>query len=215
VHFFALLSDSAKPTLAMLSEDFASIYQDRKLELVTTILLLLISYPLVLKPLYDVYLHPLSAYPGPKLYAASILPICWSRMTGQSIRKITAAHAKYGPVVRIAPSELSFTSPEAWKHIYGHRNETSIGRQMPKDPAFYDVNGADGPRNVDNEIHDGKHAKQRKIFSHAFSDRALRDQEGLIGTYVGKFVGRLKEVAGKSDKLDLVKLFNFTTFDVR
>ena len=34
--------------------------------------------------------------------------------------KVKELHDKYGPVVRIAPGELSYNCPEAWQDIYGH-----------------------------------------------------------------------------------------------
>lgn len=40
-------------------------------------------------------------------------------------------HIKYGPTVRVAPNELSFTSETAWKIIYGSRSN-----EMGKDPVF-------------------------------------------------------------------------------
>lgn len=40
-------------------------------------------------------------------------------------------HEKYGPVVRVAPDELSYVTEGAWKTIYGQRSV-----EMAKDPNF-------------------------------------------------------------------------------
>ncbi|RSL38137.1 hypothetical protein CEP54_016430 [Fusarium duplospermum] len=46
------------------------------------------------------------------------------------------AHDKYGDMVRVAPNELSFNTPRAYKDIYGH----AVGDKKPflKSRVFYD-----------------------------------------------------------------------------
>lgn len=41
-------------------------------------------------------------------------------------------HEEYGPVVRIAPDELAFAGPDAWKDIYGTHNGKM---SLPKNPS--------------------------------------------------------------------------------
>jgi len=64
--------------------------------------------------LYNVFFHPLASYPGPKSAAASYVPQFIARGKG-NIQYVKKLHDKYGSVVRIAPNELSFTNPHAWK----------------------------------------------------------------------------------------------------
>ena len=61
-----------------------------------------------------------------------------------------------------------------------------------------------------------EHARQRKIFTPAFSDRALKQQEPLFLKYAHKLVRKLRESVQEDPdkKLDLVGMYNFTTFDV-
>lgn len=56
----------------------------------------------------------------------------------------------------------------------------------------------------------------RKIFTPAFSDRALKQQEPLFVKYTDQLVSRLKEdvAADPEKKCDMVRMYNFTTFDV-
>jgi hypothetical protein len=60
------------------------------------------------------------------------------------------------------------------------------------------------------------HARQRKLVSPAFSDKALRGQEQLLKGYVETLVEQLKRIATSRDgrPTDLVKWYNFTTFDI-
>jgi len=81
--------------------------------------------------LYRVTLHPLASYPGPKSWAASRIPFVIFSTRGTLHYKIAELHEKYGPVVRIAPNELSYTSEDAWTDIY-HTSRP----QLKKDPAI-------------------------------------------------------------------------------
>ena len=48
--------------------------------------------------LYRLYFHPLSKYPGPKLYQATNLIRIWYVLHGEWVHKVTAQHERYGPV---------------------------------------------------------------------------------------------------------------------
>ena len=57
------------------------------------------------------------------------------------------------------------------------------------------------------------HSRYRRLLSHAFSDKALREQEPLIKKYVDLFISGLRENA-KNGSQDIVSWFNFATFDI-
>ena len=52
---------------------------------------------------------------------------------------------------------------------------------------------------------DKDHARFRKALSHGFSERALREQEGLIKSYVDLLVEKLRGVAKAGGEADMVK----------
>ncbi|KAL8840731.1 MAG: hypothetical protein Q9170_001169 [Blastenia crenularia] len=55
----------------------------------------------------------------------------------------------------------------------------------------------------------------RRLLTHVFSDKALREQEPLIQDYVDTLIERLSEQCKDSEgKVDLASRFNWTTFDV-
>lgn len=60
------------------------------------------------------------------------------------------------------------------------------------------------------------HARQRKLVSNAFSDKALTEQEHLLKSHVGMLIQRLKEKSSdKSDSgVDILEWYNFTSFDI-
>ncbi|KAL8704284.1 MAG: hypothetical protein Q9201_002538 [Fulgogasparrea decipioides] len=61
---------------------------------------------------------------------------------------------------------------------------------------------------------DADHSRYRRLLSHAFSDRALREQEPLLQYYIDFLVRRLRDHASTSSTIDMVQWFNFTTFDI-
>lgn len=63
-------------------------------------------------------LSPIAKVPGPatSLFTSALLK--WNELKGRRREYIHGLHVRYGPVVRIGPREVSFTSPEAVKEIY-------------------------------------------------------------------------------------------------
>jgi cytochrome P450 len=68
-------------------------------------------------------------------------------------------HQQYGPVVRYAPNEVSFTDPDVVKEVYSHR-----GMVFEKQTDFY---GPDSYGNPPGLIRSDKvaHARQRRLVS--------------------------------------------------
>jgi len=159
--------------------------------------------------------HPLAQFPGPKLWAASRLPFVLSLYHGNLVHDTLALHAKYGPIVRLAPNELSFTDPEACKDIYGKRHG-----HLPfgKNQIWVPTSPKGGPRapsmlNADDE----DHARIRKAWSYGFSDKALKSQEGAVTGYVDKLVSQLRARIDGSrgyGDVDVMKWYNCCAFDV-
>ncbi|PVI05781.1 cytochrome P450 [Periconia macrospinosa] len=163
--------------------------------------------------IYNVLFHPLRKYPGPKLAAATDLLHAYYSIKGAEIDWTARMHEQYGEVVRLGPNKLSYTKPEAWRDITGHR--TGGRQENSKDPNFYtpDLNGE---YNLAGTFDSKDHGKIRRVFSNAFSDKALKLQEGLIRGYVNKLVSNMKDTVEEnpSARMNGVKLYNCTTFDV-
>ncbi|KAL8723333.1 MAG: hypothetical protein Q9181_007306 [Wetmoreana brouardii] len=60
---------------------------------------------------------------------------------------------------------------------------------------------------------DEDHACIRKVWSHAFTDRAVKDQETVVQRYVDGFIAQLRSLPRDQD-VDIVQWFNFLTFDL-
>jgi cytochrome P450 len=170
-----------------------------------------LSLYFVLRSLYYVFFHPLSKVPGPKLYAFSDLPYLYHLTRGEWPRKLKQLHDQYGPALRYTTDNVSFTTPGAWKTIYGHRK---VGEEsFQKDPLFYRPGASGHPHIV--IANDVDHRRQRRLLSHAFSEKALRSQDDILQHYINLFISRLHERArAEAPVVDMVAWYNFTTFDL-
>ncbi|KAF6837161.1 cytochrome P450 [Colletotrichum plurivorum] len=170
---------------------------------------------------YEAFISPLSKYPAPIYCHISHFPVAWHMWHGTLPYWIDRLHKKYGPIVRVSPTELSYTASQAWKDVYGHSrgSDEKKKRGCAKNPRFY------GPvRDLDNgtpgilEADDANHARFRRIFSHAFSAKALLEQEPIFEKYTSLLVRRLKdkmaEGSSRGGGFDLSAWYNYTTFDV-
>lgn len=162
--------------------------------------------------MYRVYFHPLARFPGPKLSAFTRLPHNIAVWTGRTHKYTLALHEQYGEVVRVAPDELSFVNPDAWRDIHGHghsQGKSAQGSVPPKHWTWYGKS-SNGVANLVEEENSEDHARMRRVFKPAFSDRALKDQEPLFVKYVDQLVGNLSEAVRKQPgmAIDMVKNYN-------
>ncbi|KAK7409281.1 hypothetical protein QQX98_008521 [Neonectria punicea] len=161
------------------------------------------------KPIYNIFFHPLRKFPGPFLWRISGLAYQYSYMSGHMNRNILALHQVYGDVVRVAPDQLSFQNPDAWKEIMGHKKGVGNG-ENGKDKTFYFQTWGDI---IGSERED--HSRMRRILSHGFSSQSMQAQQPLITQYIDLLISRLREnSAGGTRPLDLVAWYNYTTFDI-
>lgn len=129
-------------------------------------------------------------------------------ITGQPHEHIAALHARHGPVVRISPTQLSYTDPSAWRDIFGHRKQGQA--EHPKDPIFH----APFRGNIIGAERDD-HRRFRRLLSHGFSAQAMMNQQPIITQYVDLLIQRLHEnCEGGSRKLDMTSWYNWCTFDI-
>jgi cytochrome P450 len=61
---------------------------------------------------------------------------------------------------------------------------------------------------------DADHARQRRALSHAFSTKALLEQEYIVKSYIDVFSKKINEFAANGETVDVVDWFAYTTFDI-
>ncbi|KAJ1332026.1 aspirochlorine biosynthesis cytochrome P450 monooxygenase [Microdochium nivale] len=160
---------------------------------------------------YNVYFHPLARFPGPLLAKISGVYSIYGLFRGRWPFDVHQLHLKYGPVVRLMPSELSFSTAGGWRDIYGHRQGHP---QFHKDPIHVgSVQDLPGSTTL-TMANDEEHSRQRRTLSHAFSQKALLEQETIIRGYVDLMVTKLSVFADNQKPVNMCDWFNFTTFDI-
>ncbi|OAL05172.1 cytochrome P450 [Phaeosphaeriaceae sp. SRC1lsM3a] len=141
---------------------------------------------------YRMQYHPLAKYPGPFWARITPFPAAVALLRGRLPFWQKACHDKYGPIVRIAPNELSFDEERAWKDIYGSRPGH---KNFQKDPIHVGSIAAVHGASTITMANDMDHARQRRALSHAFSTKALLEQEYIVMNYVNVFSDRMREFA--------------------
>jgi cytochrome P450 len=155
----------------------------------------------------------LSRFPGPKSWTSFRFKYIRHIQTGTLAREIRALHQKYGDVVRVAPDELSFATPEALQDIY---TNTPGRPAFPKGP-FWNGTIKGQPFMVLNALNQSDHARMRKNLAPALTEKAIRAQEGIIELYATKLVRCLEQVVSKTENgavVDITRWLNFTAFDL-
>ncbi|KAH6639122.1 cytochrome P450 [Boeremia exigua] len=158
----------------------------------------------ILRSIYRLAFHPLRTIPGPVSRAISHIPHAQSILSGRLPYDLTSLHARYGEAVRISPDMVSFTAPEAWTDIYGH----GPNRNFPKWGMTRSHKTVDHLLSANN----ADHSRQRRTVNHAFSEKALRAQEGLLMRYIDQFTNAL--AAHGTAEINVKNWLEYTAFDV-
>ncbi|KAJ5533502.1 cytochrome P450 [Penicillium frequentans] len=128
---------------------------------------------------------------------------------GNLPHKIKHFHEKYGDIVRVAPDELSFIRPDAWRDIY------SKGREFVRPDEYKDQPPGKTAANLI-ACSETEHARLRKILAPGFSEKYAMEQEPFIQSYVDKLCEKLDDRL-QNDKIstvDVVEWINYLAFDV-
>jgi cytochrome P450 len=113
-----------------------------------------------------------------------------------------------GPVVRIAPNELSFNTAQSWKDIYdfGPNKRAFIKSNFYEGGTFADQCGS-----IVSERNPESHGQMRRLLSHAFSQRSLIEQESLIADVIDIFMRHLEKKADDREAIDFTEWYNMMT----
>jgi cytochrome P450 len=128
-------------------------------------------------------------------------------LSGYDHDRVRKLHQKYGPVVRLAPNQVSFDTATSLKDIYGH---ATSGRKPFLKANFYSATGE--PATFDTARNPAEHAQLRKLVSNSFSSRSLTEQEPFVHKYVDLLIEKLRDTDRGGE--DIVRWFTFCTFDI-
>ncbi|KAF1990518.1 cytochrome P450 [Aulographum hederae CBS 113979] len=159
--------------------------------------------------LYNLFLHPLRHFPGPKSWAASVIPFARNQLRGTDNHSILELHKRYGPVVRIGPNDLSYADPVVYRETLTHRPAGHA--EFPKCKTFA-ITPTNGVLSILFANRDN-HTRYRRAFAASFSEKGMQQQQSAIRGFVDKFIDGLNEKGGDA-ALDMTAWFNWTSFDV-
>ena len=170
-----------------------------------------LSLPLLLvtRALYKRYASPLRKYPGPLLASFSRLWKVRSTASGQTQYDHIRIHEKYGPVVRIAPNEVSISSPEAARTVL------SAGKRFYKTD-FYSVFPPPENPDIFTEVREEVHAQKKKVANVPYSMAAMQQLSPFIDDTIELLAARMEGfIAGNpTDRFDLGAWLHYFAFDV-
>lgn len=129
-------------------------------------------------------------------------------------RRLKVFHDRYGPVVRIAPNELSYADAAAWKDIYGNRP----GHQPFERNRTWFKKMSSGESHSIMGYNEEAHARQKRAFANSFSEKSLREQSPIIEGYLDRLITKLRAPLQGSQwsqsTFDLCQWFTFLMFDI-
>ncbi|KDR70723.1 hypothetical protein GALMADRAFT_881849 [Galerina marginata CBS 339.88] len=175
---------------------------------------------------------PLKEIPGPWLAKHTSLLLGYHIRTGKRYLYVDKLHKKYGPFVRITPTQVSCAHPTALSIIYAQGASS-----LPK-TAFYRAFYVDGTPSLFSTQDRTGHSSKRRVLAHPFSYASVKHLEGWIRKSVAKMVLKLDQQArggGVGDtadtlgrasgsrsgrapvedpQVDILMWLNYLTFDV-
>ncbi|KAK7980183.1 hypothetical protein PG989_012640 [Apiospora arundinis] len=148
---------------------------------------------------------PLSGIPGPWYTRFTRVVLKFYILAGREMYYIHDLHQRYGPVVRISPTETAVTDLAAFNQI--HR----VGSTFIKGP-WYDSS----PIGIFAMRDPKQHAQRRRLFARAFSKTALRTNwEAEVRRTVERTVDRIKTDAQReSGSADIFKWWTLMATDI-
>ncbi|WPG97278.1 Hypothetical protein R9X50_00005200 [Acrodontium crateriforme] len=177
-------------------------------------LLVALPFLLIVRFVLYRYASPLRKYPGPFLASGSRAWKVWSTWGGHTEKDHIRIHEKYGPIVRIAPNELSFSSPNAAKDIL------AAGKGFHKTD-FYAVFPPPENPDIFTETREAVHAVKKRYASHPYSMASMQkcagcieDTQRLLQVKLDNICANTSGTQQTSSNFDLGDYLHFYAFDV-
>lgn len=165
-------------------------------------LLVLLSFSLI-----RILRSPLSRVPGPWYTRLTSIPLKWAELNASRTLFIHSLHQRYGPAVRIAPNEVSFSSAAAVKEIY-----CSGGSGYDK-TEFYNLFTVYGRRTMFSTLDKDAHARRKRALADRYANSNVTRGESIGGIEERsrRFVGRV--MGARDGSMDIYKALHAYAFD--
>ncbi|KAI1273301.1 cytochrome protein [Xylaria sp. FL0933] len=128
-------------------------------------------------------------------------------LAGTRCQYVHALHAKYGPVVRIAPSYVNFIDIEALKTIYG-------SRELYRKSSFYRLLAIDGQQALFTTIDVEFHRRHRRLLGGPMAERALDWALPIVEARIALVLSRMRDEVDSRGAADVYKWWLFMATDI-
>ncbi|GAA5825132.1 hypothetical protein JCM10212_000352 [Sporobolomyces blumeae] len=163
----------------------------------TTLAALALAAPMGFVLLYVLLPHftslsGLRKYPGPFWAGFTRLWLAKQARIGKRSVIVDQEHKKHGKFVRIGPNEISIADPKALPIVYNFNGSLKAD--------FYDAFVASPVRGLFNTRNRAEHTRKRKIVSHTFAPKSVREFEPYIASTIRVLLKKWDELCEKARK---------------
>lgn len=170
-----------------------------------TVLLIVV---LLARPLYLLFLHPLSHVPGPILAKLSPLWLYYHSYIGDESTVIYALHQRHGPYIRVSPNEIDIADPDAVQPIFITKGGFAKAQ-------CYTNFTIDGHATIFSTTSNEVRALRAKAVMPLFSTKSIRENEAALYACVDRMVARLeRESKTGMQTVNLLNLTRSLAFDM-
>lgn len=137
----------------------------------------------------------------------------YSMQSGDLHHNLHKMHQKYGPIVRIAPDELSYIDPRAISDIYGTHHDRA---PFIKNNVWAKQQESKAPTSIVS-WDEATHLRNRRALTGAFTEHAITEYVPILESLVGKMIEKFRERIDASDgktTVDMVEWLNWLLFDI-
>ncbi|KAH6676808.1 cytochrome P450 [Halenospora varia] len=156
--------------------------------------------------LYNLFLHPLAKFPGPKTAGLSEWWEVYHTIKCDRFNVIQELHKKHGSVVRINPNQVSIASPKVFHHVF-----VTKCASFPKSEFYSSIQPGIGPKyaGLFNYTDHKRAVSERRDLQPMFSPAQLKRYEARYQNQLEELVKTMK----KTEMVDMFKMFKFLLLD--
>ncbi|KAI0171940.1 cytochrome P450 [Hypoxylon sp. FL1284] len=164
---------------------------------------------LLYRAVWNLFYHPLSHIPGPRLAAATYLPEFWYDVVkfGRYTKEIAKMHDIYGPIIRINPDEVHCNDAQFIDEIYASGNRK-------RDKPLHQIIGSTMEESFFATAGHDQHRMRRAPLAKLFSRNQVMRLEPGIHQLVQRFCSKLLDCAGSGQPINTQTAYSCFTSDV-
>lgn len=139
--------------------------------------------------IYRLFFNPLNKIPGPYLCRLTKFAFVVRNRKLNSHHVLKKLHDQYGPFVRLGPNDISCIDADGMQVVSSNDSKCKKGPWYDQDFPHISMHTTRS-----RQVHD----RRRKIWTPAFSDKALRGYETRVQAFNDLLVTKLDETEGRS-----------------